>query len=381
MARELRRPAPTSSASRTWPASAGPRAARALVKALKEETGLPIHFHTHDTSGIAAASVLAAVEAGVRCRRRRARRDERPDLAAEPRRSIAAALAGTERDPGLIAGRHAEAVACTGKACAAFYAPFESDIRSGTADVYRHEMPGGQYTNLREQARAMGLDHRWTEVSQAYADVNRMFGDIVKVTPTSKVVGDMALMMVANDLTRRGRAGPGARGGAFPESVVSLFKGELGFPRRTASRPTHAFFYGLATGEEISVDIERGKSLVISQQGVAGPDEDGMVRVFFELNGQPRMIRVAKSGMTKARTRPQAEEGNGCHLGAPMPGTIVTVAVHAGQVVSKGDPLVSIEAMKMETMLRADRDGTVEAVHVRHGESVDAKDLLLEFGQ
>ncbi|HNC70239.1 MAG TPA: biotin/lipoyl-binding protein, partial [Pseudomonadales bacterium] len=110
-----------------------------------------------------------------------------------------------------------------------------------------------------------------------------------------------------------------------------------------------------------------------------GPDEDGMVRVFFELNGQPRMIRVAKSGMTKARARPQAEEGNGRHLGAPMPGTIVTVAVHAGQAVSKGDPLVSIEAMKMETMLRADRDGTVQAVHVRHGESVDAKDLLLEF--
>ncbi|MCP5320133.1 MAG: pyruvate carboxylase [Pseudomonadales bacterium] len=427
-----------------------PRAARELVRALKQEVGLPIHFHTHDTSGIAAASVLAAIEAG--CDAVDGALDAMSGLTSQPNLSaIAAALAGSERDPGIDFDAM-QRVSHYWEGVRRQYAPFESDLRSGTADVYRHEMPGGQYTNLREQARAMGIDHRWSEVAQAYADVNRLFGDIVKVTPTSKVVGDLALLMVANGLTPEDVENP-ARAIDFPESVISLMKGELGFPpdgfppdlqkkvlngaqplagragdylpavdfevaraqaeTATGHRvgdtdlasylmypkvfatyaahrsrfgdvsllPTHAFFYGLATGEEISVDIERGKSLVISQQGVAGPDEDGMVRVFFELNGQPRMIRVAKSGMTKARTRPQAEEGNGCHLGAPMPGTIVTVAVHAGQVVSKGDPLVSIEAMKMETMLRADRDGTVEAVHVRHGESVDAKDLLLEFGQ
>uniref|UniRef100_UPI00047CCE55 pyruvate carboxylase n=1 Tax=Acidovorax sp. JHL-9 TaxID=1276756 RepID=UPI00047CCE55 len=204
-----------------------PRAAGTLVRALKEETGLPVHFHTHDTSGIAAASVLAAVEAG--CDAVDGALDAMSGLTAQPNLSaMAAALAGTDRDPGL--SQHALHAASTYfEGVRRFYAPFESDIRSGTADVYRHEMPGGQYTNLREQARAMGLEHRWTEVSQAYADVNRLFGDIVKVTPTSKVVGDMALMMVANDLTPAQVADP-AHEVAFPESVVSLFKGELGFP-------------------------------------------------------------------------------------------------------------------------------------------------------
>jgi pyruvate carboxylase len=143
--------------------------------------------------------------------------------------------------------------------------------------------------------------------------------------------------------------------------------------------PTPAFFYGLAANEEISVDLERGKSLIISQQGMSGPDEEGQVRVFFELNGQSRVLRVAKAGLASARSRPQAEEGNPKHLGAPMPGTIVTIAVHPGQKVARGDPLVSLEAMKMETMLTAERDGVVKALHCRHGDAVDAKDLLLEF--
>ena len=143
--------------------------------------------------------------------------------------------------------------------------------------------------------------------------------------------------------------------------------------------PTPAFFYGLQTGEEISVELERGKSLIVSQQGTAGPDEEGEVKVFLELNGQSRVIRVAKAGLAGIKTKPKAEEGNPKHLGAPMPGTIVTVAVHVGQKVAKGDALVSIEAMKMETMLTAERDGVVHAIHARHGESVNAKDLLVEF--
>jgi pyruvate carboxylase len=326
----------------------------------------------------------------------------------------------------------------------------EADIRSGTADVYRHEMPGGQYTNLREQARAMGIEHRWGEVSQAYADVNLLFGDIVKVTPTSKVVGDMALFMVAHGLTPEDVKNP-AREIAFPDSVISLMKGELGFPpdgfpaelqkkilkgeqplagragnflppvdleakRAEAEKvtgrsindndlasylmypkvfrdyathrahysdvsllPTPAFFYGLQTGEEITVDLERGKNLIISQQGMAGPDGEGMVKVFFELNGQSRVIRVPKAGLANIRVKPQAEDGNPKHVGAPMPGTIATVAAQVGQKVAKGDPLVSIEAMKMETMLTAERDGVVKAIHCRHGEAVNAKDLLVEF--
>jgi len=143
--------------------------------------------------------------------------------------------------------------------------------------------------------------------------------------------------------------------------------------------PTPAFFYGLQTGEEITVDIERGKGLIISQQGTAGPDEDGQVKVFLELNGQSRLMHVPKAGLANVRAKPQAEEGNPKHVGAPMPGTIVTVAAHTGQKVAKGDALLSIEAMKMETMLRAERDGTIKAIHARHGEHINAKDLLLEF--
>ena len=204
-----------------------PQAAAALVKALKEETGLPVHFHTHDTSGISAASALAAIEAG--CDAVDGALDAMSGLTSQPNlSSIVAALAGSERDPGLSLDRLHEA-SMYWEGVRRYYAPFESEIRAGTADVYRHEMPGGQYTNLREQARSLGIEHRWTEVSRAYADVNRMFGDIVKVTPTSKVVGDLALMMVANDMTAADVCDPNKEV-AFPESVVSLFKGELGFP-------------------------------------------------------------------------------------------------------------------------------------------------------
>ncbi len=425
-----------------------PRAARELIHALKQEIGLPIHFHTHDTSGIAAASVLAAVEAGVDAVD--GALDAMSGLTSQPNLgSIATALAGSPRDPGVDLDAM-QAISLYWEGVRRSYAPFEADIRSGTADVYRHEMPGGQYTNLREQARAMGLAHRWAEVSKAYAEVNLLFGDIVKVTPTSKVVGDMALFMVANDLTPEQVRDP-AREVAFPESVVSLMKGELGyppdgFPKELQSKvlrgekplpgragdflpavdleakraeaeaavgrkvndtdlasylmypkvfkdyaahrshygdvsvlPTPAFFYGLREREEIAVEIDRGKTLIVSQQGLSGPDEEGHVKVAFELNGQPRTARIAKAGMAALKRHPRAEEGNPKHVGAPMPGTVVTVAVQPGQKVAKGDPLVSIEAMKMESMLAAERDGVVAAIHVKPGEAVNAKDLLLEY--
>jgi pyruvate carboxylase len=425
-----------------------PRAARELVHALKQEVGLPIHFHTHDTSGISAASVLAAVEAGVDAVD--GALDAMSGLTSQPNLgSIAAALQGAPRDPGVDL-EAMQAISLYWEGVRRAYAPFEADIRSGTADVYRHEMPGGQYTNLREQARAMGLEHRWAEVSKAYAEVNLLFGDIVKVTPTSKVVGDMALFMVANDLTPEQVKDPN-REVAFPESVVSLMKGELGYPpdgfpadlqkkvlrgekplpgragdflpavdleakraeaeaavnRKVSDTdlasylmypkvfkdyaahrshygdvsvlPTPAFFYGLREREEIAIEIERGKTLIVSQQGMSGPDEEGHVKVAFELNGQPRTARIPKAGMAALKQHPRAEEGNARHVGAPMPGTVVTVAVQPGQKVAKGDPLVSIEAMKMESMLAAERDGVVAAIHVKPGEAVNAKDLLLEY--
>lgn len=421
-----------------------PRAASALVKALKEETGLPIHFHTHDTSGIGAASVLAAVEAG--CDAVDGALDSMSGLTSQPNlSSIAAALAGTDRDTGLSQeALHSASTYFEG--VRRFYAPFESDIRAGTADVYRHEMPGGQYTNLREQSRSMGLDHRWTEVSQAYADVNRLFGDIVKVTPTSKVVGDMALMMVANDLTPTQVADP-AHEVAFPESVISLFKGELGFPpdgfpvdlsrkvlkveppaayrpgehlapvnleeaRERASAevgvqlddqqlasalmypkvardfqlhlqkhgdvsvlPTPTFFYGLQPGEEVGLEIDPGKTLLVSLQAVHATSSN--TKVQFELNGQSRMVTVVKPGASNGGQREMAEQGNPRHLGAPMPGEVVTVSVEPGQEVQAGTTLLSLEAMKMEMHIVAERSGVVERVLVKAGDRVQSKELLI----
>ncbi|MBL8361555.1 MAG: pyruvate carboxylase [Rubrivivax sp.] len=426
-----------------------PRAAAALVKALKEETGLPIHFHTHDTSGAAAASVLAAIEAG--CDAVDGALDAMSGLTSQPNLSaIAAALKGTARDPGLDADAlHAASTYFEG--VRRFYAPFESEIRSGTADVYRHEMPGGQYTNLREQARALGLAHRWSEVSQAYADVNRLFGDIVKVTPTSKVVGDMALMMVASDLTAADVLEP-AREIAFPESVVSLFRGELGFPpdgfpadvsrkvlrlqggetppapyrpgdrlppvdlaaarqraeqeceqplseaqfsswlmypkpmrelcahqRRwgdTSVLPTPVYLYGPQPQQEIAIEIDPGKTLLVALQSVA-PDGETAQKVQFELNGQSRTVRVALATAGAASARPQADPGNPGHVAAPMPGAIVSVAVVPGQRVGAGSTLLALEAMKMETHVTADREAIVEQVLVAPGDRVQAKELLV----
>ncbi len=432
-----------------------PRAISTLVKALREETGLPIHFHTHDTSGIAAASVLAAVEAGVDAVD--GALDALSGLTSQPNlTAIADALAGTARAPDVDTDAMRE-ISDYWEGVRRFYAPFEADIRAGTSDVYRHEMPGGQYTNLREQARAMGLEHRWPEVSRAYADVNRLFGDIVKVTPTSKVVGDMALFMVANDLSPAAVEDP-ARDVAFPESVVSLFKGELGrppegFPSALSAKilqgqepltdrpgkdlppvdleaerakaekavgrhlddndlasylmypkvfadfaahqrsygdvsllPTPVFFNGLEQGGEIAVEIDPGKTLVIRLQGSAEvSDDDGEgSKLFFELNGQPRAVRVARvrAGVAAGAVRREklkAEDGNPDHVGAPMPGAVVTVSVKAGQKVRRGDPLVSIEAMKMETVVRAERDATVAEVYATPNMAVSPKDLLLRL--
>ena len=425
-----------------------PRAAFELVRALKQEVGLPIHFHTHDTSGIAAASVLAAVEAG--CDAVDGALDSMSGLTSQPNLgSIAAALAGHARDPKInLAGM--QQLSDYWEGVRRYYAPFEADIRSGTADVYRHEMPGGQYTNLREQARSMGMADRWSEVSKAYADVNKLFGDIVKVTPSSKVVGDMALFMVATSLTPEQVADP-QHPVDFPESVVQLFRGELGLPpegwptelqakvlrgksalserpgaslatvdleaeRRKAEADlgiklgdadlashlmypkvfrdyvehqktygdvstlsTTAFFYGLAENDEISVDIDTGKTLVIRLQGRTELPDEGATKLFYELNGQPRAVRVQHAGTKAANDRRKAAEGNAGEVGAPMPGTVARLAVQVGQRIAKGETLLSLEAMKMETLVAAPQDAVVKAVHIHAGDVVRAGDLLIEL--
>jgi pyruvate carboxylase len=427
-----------------------PAAARVLFRALREETDLPIHFHTHDTSGLSAATVLAAVEAGVDAVE--AAMDAFSGNTSQPcLGSIVEALKGSERDPGLDS-EWIRKISFYWEAVRNQYAAFESDLKGPASEVYLHEMPGGQFTNLKEQARSLGLETRWHEVAQAYHDVNLMFGDIVKVTPSSKVVGDMALMMVSQELTVADVENPD-RDIAFPDSVVSMLRGDLGqspggWPQalqkkalkgakpitvrpgslldaadlsagrkeaeekvgRTLSEPEFAswlmypkvfsdfaaaqetygpvsvlptpnYFYGMKPEDEIFVDIEKGKTLVIRCLAVGDVDENGMVTVFFELNGQPRRVKVPDRahGASAARARRKAEPGNEAHVAAPMPGVVSTVSVTAGQSVRAGDVLVSIEAMKMETALHAERDGTVAELLVRPGDQIDAKDLLIVF--
>ncbi len=428
-----------------------PAAAKVLFKALREATGLPIHFHTHDTSGIAAATVLAAVDAGVDAVD--AAMDALSGNTSQPcLGSIVEALKGSERDPGLDP-EWIRRISFYWEAVRHQYAAFESDLKGPASEVYLHEMPGGQFTNLKEQARSLGLETRWHQVAQAYADANQMFGDIVKVTPSSKVVGDMALMMVSQDLTVADVENP-AKDIAFPDSVVSMLKGDLGQPpsgwpaalqkkalkgdKPYTVRPgsllteadldaerkvietklerkvddfefasylmypkvftdyalaadtygpvsvlsTPAYFYGLKEGDELFAEIEKGKTLVIVNQAMTATDEKGMVTVFFELNGQPRRIKVPDRahGASGSAVRRKAEVGNAAHVGAPMPGVISTVFVSTGQAIKAGDVLVSIEAMKMETALHAEKDGTIAEILVRAGDQIDAKDLLVVYG-
>ncbi|KKB11009.1 pyruvate carboxylase [Devosia geojensis] len=426
-----------------------PAAAKKLIETLKQEIGLPIHLHTHDTSGAASATVMAAVAAGVDAVD--AAMDALSGTTSQPTLgSIVAALADTDRDPGLDAKAIRE-ISFYWEAVRTQYRAFESDLKGGASEVYLHEMPGGQFTNLKEQARSLGLESRWHEVAQTYADVNRMFGDIVKVTPSSKVVGDMALAMVSAGLTRAEVEDPN-RDIAFPDSVVGFFAGDLGQPPggfppalqkkvlkgrepmtqrpgsylkdvdleaerkkvadetgleiddfRLASYlmypkvftdfaktqdhygptevlPTPVYFYGLHEGEELLVDIEKGKTLVLQYLGRAETNEKGEVRVFFDLNGQPRTITVPdrlKAGEVVARAK--AAPGDVKQVGAPMPGVISTLAVKPGQAVVAGDVLLSIEAMKMETAIHAEVDGTVAEVLVKPGDQIDAKDLLVRF--
>ena len=427
-----------------------PAAARQLVKSLKEEVGLPIHFHTHDTSGIAGATILAAADAGVDVVD--AAMDAFSGGTSQPcMGSIVEALHNSERDTGINIENLREISDYWGQVRAQ-YAAFESGLSSPASEVYLHEMPGGQFTNLKAQARSMGMEEKWHDIAETYADVNQMFGDIVKVTPSSKVVGDMALMMVAQNLSRDDVENP-KTDVAFPESVVDMLRGNLGqppggFPKHIVKKalkgekpnldrpgknlepidlektrqelsdkldgmkiddedlngylmypkvfldymerhltygpvrtlPTKTFFYGMNSGDEISLEIDPGKTLEIRMQAIGETDENGEVKVFFELNGQPRVIRVPNRLVTSETTsRPKADPSNSNHIGAPMPGVISTVSVNEGQTVKKGDLLLTIEAMKMETGIHVERDAKIKAVHVKAATQIDAKDLIIEL--
>jgi pyruvate carboxylase len=426
-----------------------PHAAYALVKALRDEVGVPIHFHTHDMSGISGGSVLRAVDAGADIAD--AAIASMSGMTSQPcLDSIVAALRNTDRDTGLDPGS-LEAMSRYWGAVRDLYYPFEEGLRAPGADVYQHEMPGGQYTNLRRQAKGLGLDERWDEVCQAYAEANRLCGDIVKVTPSSKVVGDLAMFMVTNGLTAKDILETDTTLN-FPRSVVEMMQGMLGQPdggwpkpfqeivlrsarvepivgrpgaalppadldgaalalrerigreprdedvlsyllypsvfldyaehRReygdTAVVPTRNFFYGLRPGDEIKVEIEPGKTLIVRYLATGDLRADGSRTVFFELNGQPREVTVTDRGAgVIVDRRPKAEPDNAGHVAAPMPGKVSALAVLKGQSVSAGQHLFSLEAMKMETAVSSPLDGTVADVLITLGDAVDAGDLLM----
>jgi pyruvate carboxylase len=424
-----------------------PYAAQKLVKTLKQEIGIPIHFHTHDTSGIQAASILKAAEADL----------DIADAAMAPLsggtsqvnlNTLVEMLRFTSRDSGL------NAVALDGlaeywAAVREYYSAFETESLPATSDLYRHEMPGGQYTNLFQQARALGLADRWADIRRLYAEVNQLLGDIVKVTPTSKSVGDLALFLVANNLSVQDVLDEN-REIAFPESVIDLVSGRMGqppggFPKRVRQRilrnkepvkgrpgaslppvdfkqtaaemvrflhrtPDHAevlsyllypkvfeefavherdysdtsglstpvFLCGAVPGEEISIDIEAGKTLIVKFLTVGDPHADGSRSVFFELNGQPRDVSVIDRSLEpEAKPGLKADPANPCHVGANMPGMVVTVAVQPGDRVAKGQKLLTLEAMKMQTNISADRNAKVDQLLVKPGTQVETGDLLM----
>ena len=425
-----------------------PYAAYKLVKTLREELDLPIHLHTHDTSGINAATILKAAEAGVHVAdgaiSAMSGTTSQPNL-----NSIVAALAHTERATSL----NLDALnRCSDywETVRAYYEPFDEAPKSGSSDVYLHEMPGGQYTNLKAQAEAMGLGGRWPEVARMYADVNMAFGDIVKVTPSSKVVGDLALYLVSHDMTVQELENlPIDHHVTLPNSVIDMFQGSLGepeggWPRKlqqiilhgkepdhgrpganlppadlesaakkvaeetesksrtdlmsylmypevflkfAAARsqfgdlevlPTPPFFYGLTEREEVTVELEPGKTLIIRLLTVGEPRADGMRTVFFELNGQPRQVEVKdKSTKAEATARRKAEAGKSGQVGAPIPGAITTIYVEEGDEVEKGGRLLILEAMKMQTTVYAPISGMVKEVTVKIRDSVEARDLLV----
>ena len=424
-----------------------PYAAEKLVKALKEEVGLPVHFHTHDTSGVSAASVLKASEAGVdiadTALSSMSGSTSQPGL-----NSIVASLENTARDTKLDR-KSLDEFSDYWETVRKFYFPFDTSPPHGTAEVYLHEMPGGQFTNLKEQAEAMGLGHRWPEIAQCYAEVNEIFGDIVKVTPSSKVVGDMTMFLVTQgikpaDVTNL------PKGTAFPESVVDMLSGglgqpmngwpkdvqkvivgnrdvitdrpgkyaqpvdfdqvraeleeELGTPPTTddfwsylmypqvfldfaKSRslfsdlsvlPTSSYFYGLQPGEEISIDIEIGKTLFVRLINVGEPDQDARRSVIFELNGTARHALIKDDSLTPATvSRPKADPDDQSQIGAPMPGLVSELSVSVGQSVNEGDPLLTLEAMKMYTSVSAPHAGTVEKIEAGAGDNLETGDLLL----
>ncbi|MBN8207335.1 pyruvate carboxylase [Bacillus sp. NTK071] len=426
-----------------------PQSAFELISTLKATVDIPIHLHTHDTSGNGIYTYAKAIEAGVDIVDVAV--SSMAGLTSQPSaNSLYYALDGSERQPDINI-KALEELSHYWEDTRKYYSGFESGMTAPHTEVYEHEMPGGQYSNLQQQAKGVGLGERWDEVKRMYRRVNEMFGDLVKVTPSSKVVGDMALYMVQNSLTEddvyeRGESLD------FPDSVVELFQGYLGqpyegFPKELqqiilkgrepiTTRPgellepvnftdlketlyhklnrqvtshdlisyalypkvyleyedvrdmfgdvsvldTPTFLYGMRLGEEVEVEIEQGKTLIVKLVSIGEPNLEGKRTLYFELNGQPREVVIKDENIkTAVASKPKADRTNANHIGATMPGTVIKVLVEKGERVNKGDHLMITEAMKMETTVQAPRSGVIEHIHVSNGEGIETGDLLLEL--
>lgn len=424
-----------------------PYAAELLFTTLKQEVKVPIHFHTHDTSGNGLATYLKAAEAGV----------DIVDIAissmsgttSQPNmQSLAALLHKQERDPQMNEQGMQE-LSAYWEVVRQYYFPFEAGLSASAPDVYQNEIPGGQYSNLRQQTISLGLAHQWENVKTTYAKVNQAFGDIVKVTPSSKAVGDMALALISKNLTAEDLDNPDTDI-SFPESVVSLFGGYMGQPlggfpqalqkrilgdqKPLSTRPgehlpetnieqvrseletkhktkindrelstallypkvfddyldfsekygelvgldTPSFFFGLRMGEETVFDVEQGRQFIITLRAIGEMQKGGYRTVYFDFNGRAREARVHDNSVPMdVEVRRKGDSNDAGHVMAPMPGQLVTVHVKTGDKVVKGKPVAVTSAMKMETAITANVDGTVKEVFLSEGDVLDAGDLIL----
>lgn len=430
-----------------------PYAATELVSALKSELNIPLHLHTHDTSSIQSATYLKAIEAGV----------DVVDVAlsglsgltSQPNfNSIVEMMKFHERE-NPINTDSLNQYSNYWETVREYYYPFESGLKAGSGEVFKHEIPGGQYSNLKPQAQALGLENRFHEITKMYAEVNTLFGNIIKVTPSSKVVGDMAQYLVSNNLTINDVL-EGGDSISFPQSVVSFFKGDLGqpvngFPEKLqklilkdqkpytdrpnahippvdfekeyaefrkvfekgfgrdiditdflsfklypkvfteaynkhlkydnlTNLPTKNFFFGMERGEEITVDLDKGKTLLISLDSIGKPNDEGMVTVYFRINGQARTVQVKDESIkVQTITNTKVDKSDTKQIGAPLQGLLSTILVKKGDKVIKNQPLFIIEAMKMETTITATEEAVVKKIILKEGALVNSEDLIIEL--
>ncbi|MBF4994834.1 pyruvate carboxylase [Arthrobacter gandavensis] len=418
-----------------------PAAAAKLVAALRERFDLPVHLHTHDTAGGQLATLLAAAEAGV----------DAVDVASatmagttsQPSASsLVAALAHTERDTGLDLAA-VSSLEPYWEAVRRVYAPFESGLAGPTGRVYRHEIPGGQLSNLRQQAIALGLGERFEAIEDMYTASDRILGRLVKVTPSSKVVGDLALQLVGSNVSPEDFE-ENPQNYDIPDSVIGFLSGELGDPpggwpepfrtkalqgrkpkarqvaltevdsqglagdsatrRDTLNRllfagparefatvretygdlsvlDTRDYLFGLRTGVEHVVELEKGVRLIATLEAVSEPDEKGMRTVMTTLNGQMRPVMVRDRNVTTdEKVSERADPAQPGHVAAPFAGA-VTVTVEEGAQVGAGETVATIEAMKMEASITAPVAGTVTRLVVSGVQQVDGGDLLVVIEQ